>query len=346
MSCDGIGYTFAVPANCTPDTPCGVLWDIHGGLMSATAQNAHTGLRASGREAGHVVVQPTAPVRIAPLLFDRGPVWRPNEDYAKLEAVLRQLASTAEINASRVHVTGFSMGGFTTWSLLCRASDVICSVAPLASSGLDAWGSGRGFGQTCFGDASSASPGPTTARPILYGNGATDTTAAIAQAHMQKQYVLNAYGMVEGNVTSLQPQGAEYNWSQWTAEDVTFEYLEHNFNGNSYEGHLGHCIPRGQAYDCGMERTGSAGLYVEGTEDTYVLNEGCCASFVWSDVVLEFFARHPCKAGAGGDDSAIEVDAGAFDGVDAGVLSGAPPVRQVGAEQVTAALALFYAFML
>ena len=43
------------------------------------------------------------------------------------------------VEPSRVHVTGFSQGAFATWNILCLASDVVCSAAPLSSSGLDPW---------------------------------------------------------------------------------------------------------------------------------------------------------------------------------------------------------------
>ena len=48
-----------------------------------------------------------------------------------------------------VHVMGYSQGGFASWNLLCLASDVVCSVAPLEAS-TDKWDGGsnqaRAFG--------------------------------------------------------------------------------------------------------------------------------------------------------------------------------------------------------
>jgi len=298
-SCDGLQYTFTVPAGCSSSARCGLVFDIHGQSMSAGEQNANTGFRASIGAESHIVVQPTAPMRWGEFTW-----WIPNVHAPKLESMIRQLVASPEVDANRVHVTGFSQGGFTTWKLLCLASDVICSAAPLAASGVDDWDAHTlgfaetpdGYEETCFGTRSSGSSGPPTKRSILYGTGTMDNDAPIARAHIQRQHVLNAYGMDGANMTALQPEGADYEWSRWTMDGVTFEYLEHNYEGNSYEGHLGHCIPRQGGVCDATSEGGSSQL-----EGGY-LNHGCCADITWSEVVLVFFARHPCQEVASGDD--------------------------------------------
>merc|ERR1712232_943729 len=53
------------------------------------------------------------------------------DDLHKIEAFLRAAITMLRVDKRRVHVSGFSQGGFLTFNLLCRASDVICSIAPI-----------------------------------------------------------------------------------------------------------------------------------------------------------------------------------------------------------------------
>merc|ERR1712205_74847 len=55
------------------------------------------------------------------------------DDLHDLEDFLRQYVDKTGdiIDRNRVHVAGFSQGGFLTFNLLCKASDLICSIAPL-----------------------------------------------------------------------------------------------------------------------------------------------------------------------------------------------------------------------
>jgi len=103
---------------------------------------------------------------------------------------------------------GFSQGGFATWNLLCLASDVICSAAPLAASGLDAWG--VGYGDQCF-----TGSGPQYERSVFYTSGFTDPLAIIVNAARQVENVKNVYGLDGGGVDS---SGSGYSETTWTSE--------------------------------------------------------------------------------------------------------------------------------
>merc|ERR1719460_985421 len=54
-------------------------------------------------------------------------------------AFLRLVVAEASdmIDAKKVHMAGFSQGAFVAWNALCRASDLICSIAP---TGFNAYG--------------------------------------------------------------------------------------------------------------------------------------------------------------------------------------------------------------
>ena len=55
------------------------------------------------------------------------------------------------------------------------ASDLICSIAPLAASGLDEWGAG--YGDQCF-----TAGGPPTPRSVFYTSGEADQLATVRAA--------------------------------------------------------------------------------------------------------------------------------------------------------------------
>ena len=49
---------------------------------------------------------------------------------ATLVDIVHQFASVFRVGAHKVHVTGFSRGGFVTWRLLCDHADLFASAAP------------------------------------------------------------------------------------------------------------------------------------------------------------------------------------------------------------------------
>jgi len=64
-----------------------------------------------------------------------------------------------------------------TWRILCEASDIVCSVAPLSSHGRDWWGNSYD-GKNCFASRRRANP-PSHKRSIMYHHGRTDLTLTL-----------------------------------------------------------------------------------------------------------------------------------------------------------------------
>jgi hypothetical protein len=121
-------------------------------------------------------------------------------------------------------VTGFSQGGYASWQLLCRASDIICSAAPQCTSGLDQWGAG--YGSTCFSDS-----GPEFQRPIMYIAGTSDSLANFNLFEPQVQNVRRAYG-IEAGAEEIISADSAHAWTRYGNSSSTFETIQHDYRAN------------------------------------------------------------------------------------------------------------------
>ena len=157
--------------------------------MTADSQNDATKIRRHGRDAGYIVVNPQQANRW----------WVPSRDHPRIVSFLREMIVSYSVDPTRVHVTGFSQGAFATWNILCQASDVVCSVAPLSSSGLDPWGGDYIANQNCFATDS----GPPNKRSIMYHTGTFDTMALLALQPVQANNVFNDYGINQNQCRAI-----------------------------------------------------------------------------------------------------------------------------------------------
>ena len=143
--------------------------------------------------------------------------WIPADGHPRLQGFLEDASAVEGVDSDRVHVMGFSQGGFATWNLLCLASATVCSVAPLAASGRDSWGAG--YGSTCF----DSGPGPAVQRPIFYTMGRLDRLAPMVNGNAQRDYVLEDYGLSDSTDTYHSEQYTTRIWSG--PGQTTFRYV-------------------------------------------------------------------------------------------------------------------------
>jgi poly(3-hydroxybutyrate) depolymerase len=120
-----IGYTLAVPEHCAlAGGGCGVIMDVHGFTMSAEEQEICDDMRVRGNAAGFIVLQPSAPVNPNSSLGIPSPDWWPRYHHPQLIAFLRHTVALFGADRRRVHISGYSQGGFASWNILCLAPDL------------------------------------------------------------------------------------------------------------------------------------------------------------------------------------------------------------------------------
>src|SRR5262245_45118810 len=98
-TCEGFSVDVRIPSSC-PSSGCGLILQLHGDGGTGLMQDELTNLQDIGESAGFITASPTG-------------FWEPRNDSALVQTV-RQLVRTLSVDARRVHVTGFSRGGFAT----------------------------------------------------------------------------------------------------------------------------------------------------------------------------------------------------------------------------------------
>ncbi|GMV39079.1 MAG: hypothetical protein AMXMBFR64_07950 [Myxococcales bacterium] len=259
LPCAGLSYELHIPTACVSGG-CGVVLDVHGMTMSGDQEDANTGLRALGEKHGYVVVQPNATPD------PPASSWSEADD-PLVHGFLLDVIVALKIDPARVHMTGFSQGGFMTWRFLCKHADLFASVAPAAAC------AGGGFGACSFtgGDV------PSRRVPTLFMHGTKDALVAFNCAKKQRDAVVAAWGLTETAVVSQDPN---HLWTRWEGEGALFEFVQHDYKaGSPILG--GHCYP------------GSADL--NGGLPGQLFGYGCLGTnaFTWGEALMEFFIAHP-----------------------------------------------------
>lgn len=211
------------------------------------------------------------------------------DDLHDIESFLRLYVDTedAMVDRSRVHVAGFSQGGFLTWNLLCRASDLICSIAPL---GIPATGKYRGGylnGHQLMPSAGGHSncwtdgTGPQHERAIMYHQGKHDCFFNAGTFEESVDKVKAIYGMQNTDAVELD-KGEGVDWKRYSKGSINFETALYDYKTDISAPNgmkpAGHCIPS----------------TLKPGQPNYLLSCGVEDGYTWGEAVLEFFKANPC----------------------------------------------------
>lgn len=254
-------FDVQVPTACL-QTPCGLILDVHGLTMSAAMQEKNTQLRKLGDQYGYIVIQPNA--QPDPPLAS----WIPGEDDVRIERFLSDAMVAYSVDPDRIHMTGFSQGGFMTWRFLCKHSDWFASVAPAAAC--------TGGGADACGFVAEQSP--LVRVPILYMHGTDDVLVPFECAQKQRDAIIAAWQLDQSLVTSQDENHIRTRFTNLSGD--VFEFLQHDYTNDSPV-LKSHCFP------------GSAD--VSPTEPGQILSYGCNPPnvFAWGQEVITFFVAHP-----------------------------------------------------
>jgi predicted esterase len=257
FQCDGITYLVLVDEQCTKRA-CGLIFDVHGATMSGLQERDNTLLHEMAPQAGFVYVNPSATAN------NTGGTWDLVNDPPKIAEVLQQVVGAFHVNPKRIHVTGFSQGGVTTFYFLEHHNDILASAAPVA-------------GALQGAEWATAEWKPRV--PMLVMNGISDEASTIDKSRALIDEIVKGLELTGGK--EIEGDG-HYSWKKWTgAEGMTLEYIEHDYGGQAVLG--GHCIP--------------GGIDVAGSANNFGLNATTCTTgdikLKWGERVLAWFIDHP-----------------------------------------------------
>lgn len=257
FTCDGITYLVLVDEQCTR-LACGLIFDVHGATMSGLQQRDNTLLHLTAPQAGFIYVNPSATPN------NSGGTWNLTNDPPKVAAFLQRTIAAFHVNPKRVHITGFSQGGATTFYVLQHHNDILASAAPVAGA---------------LSQPTWANDSWQPRVPILVMNGISDTASTIDNSRMLIDTIVAGLELTGGE--EIEGDG-HYSWKRWTgASGMTLESIEHDYGGQPVLD--GHCIP--------------GGVDIDGAPNNFTLNATTCTTgdiqLHWGELVLQWFIDHP-----------------------------------------------------
>lgn len=137
---DGRPFEITVPSSYDAATPAPLIMLLHGHGSNGPEVDGYAGLRAPAAERGALYVVPEGTTDSGGLQF-----WNAStaccdfsrsgvDDSGYLAAVLRAVAATYAVDASRVMVFGHSNGGFMAYRMACDHADLVTHAVSLAGA--------------------------------------------------------------------------------------------------------------------------------------------------------------------------------------------------------------------
>jgi len=264
-SCSGLTVDARIPPACQAPG-CGLILVLHGDTGTGLLMDAHVKMRELGAQHGYPVLAPTGPDGPG-----RGPgsTWNDTND-AMLVSIVQQFSSVFRVDAKKIHVTGFSRGGFVTWRLLCDHADLFASAAPAGA------GFGNSFGETtCFQNTRA----PSRQIPLIFLMGRTDVSVTYSAMQGIRDGAITNYGATGPTVIA---SDANYTHNKWVnssgAVIETFDHAYETVNDGPFASAKGHCI---------------AGSTTDPYAPQYAIPCKLPNAFVWGEEVIKFFQAHP-----------------------------------------------------
>lgn len=130
MKIAGVNRTYIVRAPSGLSNPP-LLINIHGFDMSASSQQSYTKMDAIADREKFIVVYPDAlPNSSNKKSWDlSGP-----NDFAFILAIIDTINNQYKVDKKRIYACGFSQGGFMSFQLACRYSDIFAAIAPTSGT--------------------------------------------------------------------------------------------------------------------------------------------------------------------------------------------------------------------
>jgi poly(3-hydroxybutyrate) depolymerase len=255
-SCDGLTYLVVVDPKCVSGS-CGLIFDVHADLMSATQMRDSTLLHQSAPALGYLVVHPS------PTAATIAGTWDDAQHYPRVLEFMMRIQRAFHVDPQRIHVTGFGHGADMAQWFMCHHSALVASAAALSNTRPAA---------DCF----VASWQPRV--PYLYMHGTLDAVTPIAEARaMQTALVAQLHLVGEAPIEG----DALYTRQRWRdSAGMELEWIEHQYMRATLGGY---CIPGGNDALGGINGFTATTCQTAGT-------------LRWGDLVLQWFQAHPRRA--------------------------------------------------
>ena len=269
FDCNGVVHYVTVPTACLTSL-CGLVIDVHGGTMDAQMENNNTDMREIGSQHGFVVIQPSAPNNL----------WTAATDDPKVFAFMMEVVQAWHLDRKRLHMMGFSQGGYMSWRFVCQHSDVFASAAPAAAALQPVLAPEVPCNFT-------GSDAPAQELDLLYMHGTQDALVNFQNGITQRDAVIARFGL---GAPEEVKKTATYRHTRYTnAKGTVFEFVDHDYVTDSAVGvpPLGVAI-RGHCYPGSTDLVPS----VPGQ----LMAFGCKtppSEFHWGKMAVEFFIAHP-----------------------------------------------------
>jgi pimeloyl-ACP methyl ester carboxylesterase len=269
--CGEIRYVVLVPTPCVTRA-CGMIVDVHGGYMDAEQENNNTNMRALGEQHGYIVVQPSAP----------GNYWNAARDDEPVSLFLDEMLQAFSVDRKRVHMTGFSQGGFMTWRFLCKRAELFASVAPGGAGYMGAAPPSSFFSILPTGCAFEGEELPAHEVPVLHMQGEHDVMVVPQMGRDMRDRVVAAWNM--SGPERIAGDGT-FERDRYTSQNGTvYEFLLHFYQTDAnfyFVPIVGHCFPG--SIDHAPQEPGQ------------LMGYGCKGqnSFHWGEEAIAFFMAHP-----------------------------------------------------
>jgi dienelactone hydrolase len=254
--------------------------------MDADRQNANTNMRALGEENGYIVVQPNAPGHN----WNTGVHWVPPFDQESpgdraINNVVQELATVTawKVDRNRIHLTGFSEGGWVTGRMLCTYQHFYKSFVMLA-------GASNADPLECV---QADSPQP----PLLVNQGLNDYSShwgawTSSLEKVKGKWKLGEGKVIAGNATCLPGTDEHgvgcYQRTRYESPTGTpLEVLSYSYVADYFL--KGHCFPG--STDTKRERIGLVSLAFScpGTPER---KAGAKAAYTIGEEAMKWFMAH------------------------------------------------------
>jgi poly(3-hydroxybutyrate) depolymerase len=277
FACDTTTHVVSVPERCVT-TACGVIVDVHGGSMSADMEDKNTNLRALGKQFGYIVIQPNA----LPNAFLAGArTFVAGEDDVRVLNILMDVTRAFHADMKRIHMTGFSEGGYMTWRWICKHSELLASAAP-AAAGWQCTTLPITVEVACQFAGSDV---PARQIPILYMQGMKDNL--VSPSCVVSWLEGNVFPVLRLGQGSVTASDAGFQRTRYESpERIAFEFIQHQYSTDAQFFGVaigGHCYPGSTDFTPSLPGQ----LMGFGCKDQ--------VSFNWGEEVVRFFVQNPKK---------------------------------------------------